>query len=391
MTPEVANLMSDAEEEIGRIGSIPVRNLWLLMLYASDLFRDIEKAKVAVEDNPDDIPDLVAEILCRRVERRIRRNLSYGYQSREAVLGRVRGRIDQLNTERRRLLDRGKVACRFDELTIDTTRNCFVRAALEEISKIVRRRSLAHRCRSLAASLKRMGVIGERPNRSEVSMDRFGRLDADDKPMLAAAHLAFNIALPTEATGAKQLSLPDREITWIRKLYEKGIAGFYDVVLSKSGWRVDAGKTMSWQIERKTLGIDKILPTMRTDIILDHSDAGRRIVIDTKFNSVVKRGWYREETLRSGYLYQIYAYLRSQEGKGDPLAKNASGLLLHPSVGYMVNEAVVIQNHEIRFATVDLGSPAREIREQLLQVLAFPPEYYSTESHLENKTGKDSL
>ncbi|HHQ4527087.1 TPA: 5-methylcytosine-specific restriction endonuclease system specificity protein McrC [Aeromonas hydrophila] len=352
--------MSDAEEEIGRIGSIPVRNLWLLMLYASDLFRDIEKAKVAVEDNPDDIPDLVAEILCRRVERRIRRNLSYGYQSREAVLGRVRGRIDQLNTERRRLLDRGKVACRFDELTIDTTRNCFVRAALEEISKVVRRRSLAHRCRSLAASLKRMGVIGERPNRSEVSMDRFGRLDADDKPMLAAAHLAFNIALPTEATGAKQLSLPDREITWIRKLYEKGIAGFYDVVLSKSGWRVDAGKTMSWQIERKTLGIDKILPTMRTDIILDHSDAGHRIVIDTKFNSVVKRGWYREETLRSGYLYQIYAYLRSQEGKGDPLAQNASGLLLHPSVGYMVNEAVVIQNHEIRFATVDLGSSARE-------------------------------
>ncbi|MCX9114757.1 5-methylcytosine-specific restriction endonuclease system specificity protein McrC [Aeromonas veronii] len=391
MTPEVANLMSDAEEEIGRIGSIPVRNLWLLMLYASDLFRDIEKTKVAVEDNPDDIPDLVAEILCRRVERRIRRNLSYGYQSREAVLGRVRGRIDQLNTERRRLLDRGKVACRFDELTIDTTRNCFVRAALEEISKVVRRRSLAHRCRSLAASLKRMGVIGERPNRSEVSMDRFGRLDADDKPMLAAAHLAFNIALPTEATGAKQLSLPDREITWIRKLYEKGIAGFYDVVLSKSGWRVDAGKTMSWQIERKTLGIDKILPTMRTDIILDHSDAGHRIVIDTKFNSVVKRGWYREETLRSGYLYQIYAYLRSQEGKGDPLAQNASGLLLHPSVGYMVNEAVVIQNHEIRFATVDLGSSAREIREQLLQVLAFPPEYYSTESHLENKTGKDSL
>lgn len=391
VTPEVANLMSDAEEEIGRIGSIPVRNLWLMMLYASDLFRDIEKAKVAVEDNPDDIPDLVAEILCRRVERRIRRNLSYGYQSREAVLGRVRGRIDQLNTERRRLLDRGKVACRFDELTIDTTRNCFVRAALEEISKVVRRRSLAHRCRSLAASLKRMGVIGERPNRSEVSMDRFGRLDADDKPMLAAAHLAFNIALPTEATGAKQLSLPDREITWIRKLYEKGIAGFYDVVLSKSGWRVDAGKTMSWQIERKTLGIDKILPTMRTDIILDHSDAGRRIVIDTKFNSVVKRGWYREETLRSGYLYQIYAYLRSQEGKGDPLAQNASGLLLHPSVGYMVNEAVVIQNHEIRFATVDLGSSAREIREQLLQVLAFPPEYYFTESRLENKTGKDSL
>jgi len=369
VTLGAVELIPDADEAIGRIGRIPVRNLWLLMLYASCLFRDLEKAKVAVEDNPDDIPDLVAEMLCRQVKRRIQRNLSYGYLSREAVLGRVRGRIDLLNTERHRLLDRGKVACRFDELTVDTARNRFVRAALEELANIVSRDALAHRCRSLAASLMRMGVTGERPSRGEVSIDRFGRHDAEDQPMVTAAHLAFNLALPTEAAGAKHLSLPDREITWIRKLYEKGIAGFYDVVLSGKGWRVEAGKTIGWLIESKSPGIDKIFPTMRTDIILDHSGAGRRIVIDTKFNSVVTRGWYREETLRNGYIYQIYSYLRSQEGNGDPLTATATGLLLHPSVGDMVNEAVVIQNHEIRFATVDLGATAKEIRRQLLQVL----------------------
>ena len=68
MTLAAAKLMSDAHEGIGRIGRIPVRNLWLLMLYASDLFRDLEEAKVAVENNPDDIPDLVSEMLCRQVE-----------------------------------------------------------------------------------------------------------------------------------------------------------------------------------------------------------------------------------------------------------------------------------------------------------------------------------
>jgi 5-methylcytosine-specific restriction enzyme subunit McrC len=369
MAIAAANLMSDAHEGIGRIGRIPVRNIWLLMLYASDLFRVLENKSVAVEDNPDDIPDLVAEMLCHQVERRIQRNLSYGYQSRESVLGRVRGRIDLLNTERHRLLDRGKVACRFNELTVDTARNRYVRTALEEISKIADRDGLAHRCRSLAASLRRVGVIGERPRRGEGSIDRFGRHDAEDQPMVSVAQLAFNLVLPTESAGVKNLSLPDREITWIRKLYEKGLAGFYDVVLSGKGWRVDAGKTIGWLVENKSPGIDKILPSMRTDIILNHSDAGRRIVIDTKFNSVVTRGWYREETLRSGYIYQIYAYLRSQEGNGDPLAESASGLLLHPSVGDMVNEAVVIQNHEIRFATVDLAATAKEIREQLLQVL----------------------
>lgn len=369
MTVEAASLITVAPEEIGHIGRIPVRNLWLLMLYASDLFRHIASAKVSVEDNPDDIPDLVAEILSRQVERRLRRNLSFGYQSREAILGRVRGRINLLYTERHQLLDRGKVACRFDELTVDTARNRFVRAALEEIAEIVRRESLAHRCRSLAASLRRIGVTGERPTRTEMSIDRFGRHDAGDHQMVSAAHLAFNLALPTEVVGTKHLSLPNREITWIRKLYEKGVAGFYDVVLSGQGWRVNAGKTIGWLIDSKSPGIDKILPSMRTDIVLDHPGERRRIVIDTKFNSVVTRGWYREETLRSGYVYQIYAYLRSQEGSGDSFAANASGLLLHPSVGGMVNESVVIQGHEIRFATIDLGADAKEIRSQLLQVL----------------------
>lgn len=369
MTLAVVPDISDDREDVGWIGRIPVRNLWLLMLYASNLYRDIDHSKISVENNPDDIPDLVAEILARQVERRIKRNLSFGYSSREAVLGRLRGRINLLYTERHQLLNRGKVACRFDELTVDTPRNRLVRTALEVIAKIVRRNSLARQCKFLAESLRNMGVIGERPGRYEMSVNRFGRHDAHDQPMVCVARLALDLALPTESAGRHHLPIPDREIGWVRKLYEKGIAGFYDVVLCGHGWRVDAGKTLGWPIVSKSPGIDKILPSMRTDIILDNKDTGQRIVIDTKFNSIVTKGWHRDETLRSGYIYQMYAYLRSQEGNGDTLSDNASGLLLHPSVGDMINESVVIQNHEIRFATVDLSASAKEIRERLLHVL----------------------
>lgn len=52
-----------ADLESGHIGRIPVRNLWLLMLYASELFRQLDRGKIAIEENPDDIPDLVAELL----------------------------------------------------------------------------------------------------------------------------------------------------------------------------------------------------------------------------------------------------------------------------------------------------------------------------------------
>ena len=350
----------------GYIGRIPVRNLWLLMLYASDLFRARGTGNIGLEDNPDDLPDLIAELLAHAVEVRQRRRLNVGYQSRAAVLNRVRGRIDVLATEAHQLLMRGQVACRFDELTVDTPRNRFVRAALESISRIVQRRDVAHRCRSLANNLKAMGVSGHAPSRAELGAFRFGRHDANDQVMIAAAKLAFDLALPTEAVGNSVLSLPDREIIWVRRLFERAIGGFYDVLLSPKGWRVGRGTTLGWQIDKKTAGVDKILPTMRTDIVLDNVQMAHKIVIDTKFTSIVTNGWHREETLRSGYVYQIYAYLRSQVGCGDPLSDHADGLLLHPSIGEMVDETVVIQGHNIRFATVDLTGSAKEIRSQLL-------------------------
>ena len=350
------------------VGRIPVRNLWLLLLYASELFRVRGQNFVNQENNPDDLPDLVAEILSHAVEVRQRRQLSLVYRRREAALSRVRGRIDVLATERHQLLARGLVACRFDDLTIDTPRNRFVRAALEAISRLVRRRELAHRCRKLASDMKAMGVSGSPPTRHQMRSDRFGWCDEGDRYMVAAAELAFDLALPTEVAGDHVLSLPDREEQWVRRLFERAVGGFYRIVLSPKGWRVATSGALAWQIEESTPGVNQILPSMRTDIVLDHRSSGRRIVIDTKFTSILKSGWYRDETLSSAYLYQIYAYLRSQVGQGDSSADRAEGMLLYPSLGESVDEATVIQGHRIRFMTVDLTADSSVIRAELLRV-----------------------
>ena len=360
----------EENDNLGYIGEIPVKNLWLLMLYASQLFRQMnDLQKRDFEDNPDDIPDLVAEILARAVERRLRRNLSFGYQPRQAILSRVRGRIDHLYTERRQLLHRGLVACRFEELTVDTPRNRYVRAALEKSAKMVRRVDLSRRCCALATGLVRMGVNGEHLIRHDPSVNLIGRMDIADRQMLAAAQLAFDLALPTETPGPRNLSSPSREPRWIWELYEKAIAGFYDVTLAQRGWRVHSQKTLHWNTGNMTDGIGTILPSMRADTVLDNTASSRRIIIDTKFTSILKPGFHRDQTLASGHIYQIYAYLRSQEGLGDPLADTASGMLLHPAVACSVDESVDIQGHKIRFATVNLDATPREIRRRLLEFI----------------------
>ena len=370
--------MNETSVASGTVGRIPVRNLWLLMLYASRFYRTLPYGRrFAVEENPDEIPDLVGEILTRAVERRLRRNLSSEFHRRQADLTRVRGRIDALRTERRHLLQQGRIACSFDELTTDTPRNRYVRAALAHLHWLVKDNELKRRCRISSTALERAGVGADGSRNTKRKVDRSpvstGRPNTEDRRMLAAAELAFSLRLPTEQTGETRLPVPDRDEHWARMLFEAAVGGFYDTVLSPQGWAVRTGSKMNWQVESPTPGMKQLLPGMTTDIIIERAAGadtatGSRMVIDTKFTSMVGTGRYGKPTLHSGYIYHIYAYLRSQERLSDPLSLTSSGMLLHPSVGEEFDEAVTIQGHRIRFATVDLAADSLSIRKRLMSL-----------------------
>ena len=350
------------------VGRIPVRNIWLLFLYASNLARFHGLHAAAVEESPD-FPSLVARLLCYAVDRRLRRNLSRGYQQKRAVLTRVRGRINILDTYAGDHLSKGMIACQFEELTFDTPRNRLVRGALDALAGRVDGRLLAHECRRLAGDLGRQGVGGLTPSRAEMSADRMGRHDSDDLLMVTLARLAFDIVLPTEDTGGHALTRVEKDAVLVRHLFEKSIGNFYTAELPASGWKVVQGKRLNWQVENATPGIAEILPGMTSDIILQHSAHGRRIIIDTKFTAVFGRSQHRAAVLKSGYIYQLYTYLRSQERADDPLSLTASGIFLHPTVEADIDEAMRIQGHEIRFVTVCLMSPTAEFIQRLRQII----------------------
>ncbi len=364
------------------IGTIPIRNIWLLMLYASKLYREMpSKLRHRAEENPDDIADLVAEILTRAVELRIRRNLTLEFHRRHADLTRVRGRINVLRTECRSLLRQGKIACSFEELTTDTPRNRLVKAALKKLNRSVRDEWLSSRCRNLSAALARAGVSDETSggirSRRLRGAGVSGRANSEDRRMLAAAELALWLSLPTENPGLGHLPTPDRDERWARRLFEAAVGGFYGTVLRPRGWSVSPGQWLRWPLEASTMTprIAEFMPAMKTDIVLESPPVigkGRRhrTVIDTKFTRILKPGHRRSLTLDSGHIYQMYAYLRSQERDDDPSSRDSSGLLLHPSAGTDVDESVVMQGHAMRFATVDLAAESIAIRERLIELAA---------------------
>ncbi len=355
-----------------------IKNLWFLLLYASEYFKYIEeKNGRSIDGNTDNLADLIAKILVETVKLRLKDSLNLSYQPRQETLRRVRGRIDLLKTERRQLLQKGQIACRFEELTIDTPRNHFVRDALEKIARSVEDKDLANKCRMQALSLRRAGVKGIAPSRKEMENQRYGRNDKNDKAMIFASILAFQLSLPYESNSFNDLLSPD-STRKLSDLYERAVANFYKKVLSSKNWQVLRQNEITWEITEYKEDTKKYVPNMYADIILNNKDENKTIVIDTKFKEIIKEdnryGDDGSKKLRSSDIYQIYTYLISQKGKDDSRIRyKAEALLLYPAFDKnktdKMDETFGLGDFNVRFVEVDFTQNERAIRNRLIEII----------------------
>lgn len=348
---------------------IPVRSLWLLLIYASDMLKDLradEREALLAGSRDLDLADAIAEVLVGEVERRLRQNLTMTYRTRADDLTRVRGRIDHLRTSTARLMERGQVACRFEELTADTVRNQYVCRVLRAASQVVQSKPLGSRCRTAAFRMERLGVTDRAPTRSEMSRDRLSHHDAADRRMLDAAKLIHDMALPVHAVGSRLLPVLEQNDRLLRDLFEDAVRGFFAHSLAGDEWSVSRSN-FSWKATGDPASV-ALLPLLKTDTVLNQKSTGRKIVVETKFANALTVH-YTSTKIKSGYMFQLYAYLMSQSGAGDPAADRAEGVLLFALTQGQtpVESEVEIQSHRVRVLSVDLsGSPA-EIRKQWMR------------------------
>ncbi|GGG58102.1 hypothetical protein GCM10011374_21120 [Kocuria dechangensis] len=362
---------------------IPIRNLWLLYLYAAELYEHLSTSeRVQGESNPTALADLAARILLAEVRSRLRRGLTPGYVARHEVLTHVRDRVDQITTARGMLLERGRVACDFEELTVDTPRNRYVCAALLTAARWLggtgvprsaqpfRDSSLAHDCRAAAADMQRLGVTAGRPDPLTPRTQTYSHFDRDDRRMVAAAQLLLELALPSHATGRTAIRGLDWSEHGLRRLFEEAVRRFLAVHLRPEGWSV--GKQQLRWPSSSTSSMGQLLPVMEADVVLEHRQSRRRIVLDTKFTTAFSKQFgHRGGGLRSEHLYQLYTYVRSQEQLvgGDV---RTEGVLLYPATEQApaLDVTTEMHGHVFRVLTVDLAAPAMAIQKRLLSVTA---------------------
>jgi 5-methylcytosine-specific restriction enzyme subunit McrC len=346
--------------------AIPVRNAWHLLLYAWDLGKWKERWDAAAEAAPNLI-GLLTRVLVDCTSDLLRWQLARAHQVATREVPGIRGRIDFAGSLRRMTFNSGRAFCTFPELTVDTPRNRLIRATLERLLKDERlilgaSADHAHTLRhDIRAVLDRMeGVSPMRVSASDFSTIRLGRNDAAYQLPLAVCQLILTCEMPMQERGDHAIAALLTDEIRFSRLFERFVRNF--LRYSLAGATVNS-ETLSWHDE---LG-SALAPQMRTDVSIDwRGISARRIVLDAKYyGKTLSSRFGNVDKFHSAHLYQLYAYLRTQEHRGGPF-RDCAGILVYPTTAAPIDERMRVQGHEIRVATLDLAQPWVDIERDLL-------------------------
>lgn len=348
---------------------VPLKSVWLLQLYASQAYRAGLVADSDVDELDAELPVLIATMLCQAVELRLGKELAVGFRRTTSELHRMRGKIDVLNSARHQLLEKGRIQCSYNELTVDSDVNRLLLAALlraQTLTSKTGHREIAQHCTHLARQFRAAGVTANvgRP----VAPRRLGFLDR--RPVYIA-ELLLNFSVPSSGGQGSKFLRPDFDEAYLRSLFEAALEGLYCYHLDGEGWKIGGAKTLSWPASSSS---SATLPLMKTDIMA-YDDEGALTIVDAKFASMAsapRSGFV--PTLRSAHLYQIHAYV--QAAKLNSLAGgDVHGAMVYAYVGDAVDEhfgpyqEFWIDGSRYTFAALDLRCTPAEIREAALRVL----------------------
>ncbi len=348
---------------------IPVRNIWHMLLYAWDLAQLIDRWSVEVEESPN-LDALFARILVGGMRRQIRQGLGRAYRTHASTLRGIRGRIDFDESLRRLTFSNGAAHCRFQEFSVNVPRNQIIRTTLAVLAQNGQLGPNSSGTTELLHDLRRLvrGLDGidQVPNAiSLIGRQHLGRNEREYRIMLNICELVLRSRMPTTSAGAKTIAGLNYEAMKVFKIYEKFVASFYRHQLH--GWTVRPQSPMGWNTESDTALLPKLIP----DLQFHQHGTGRLVVLDTKFTaaSLIQSPYSGTPTFNSSHLYQMYAYLRSQDDI-DTHHRSAEGILLYPTVNQMLDETIVLQGHSVRFVTVDLSEPWSSIETQLINLFS---------------------
>ena len=351
---------------------IPIRNLWHMLLYAwEEAPLDAMRGWMMEEaERAPTLDALLTVILIRLMQQRLRIGLGHEYVTQEQTSPSIHGRINFAESLKQRTLDRGQLICNFQGYSANSPRNQVIRSMLARLLKsgqfgpdAASVKDIHQRLRRVLRDMDGIDFIELTPDL--IRRHALARQDHDYHLMLSICDLIIQRQMPAGSQGEVSQPAPafERDALVLHRIYERFVANFYRIHLK--GWVVSAQKKLEWH----TKEANERLPLMIPDLMLQEVSSNRLIILDTKFTarSLVENQWGKP-VFDSSHLYQLYAYLKSQEHLSEAY-QNATGILLYPAIRSKLSDQIELQDHTIRIESVDLAAPWEEIESSLIEMI----------------------
>jgi 5-methylcytosine-specific restriction enzyme subunit McrC len=290
-------------------------------------------------------------MLVKLIRQRLRIGLGRDYANESGLIKSIRGRINFNQSLKRDSFRQGSAYCEYQTYHVNVPKNQIIRSTLHHLGLF-----------DLVKALDGIDFIELKPD-----LIRRVQLECKDKDyrvMLGICELIARHEMPTDFAGDTLQPVIERDALTLHSIYERFVANFYRFHLK--GWLVTAQKHLTWH---EAISND-LLPIMRPDLMLEEKSSGKILILDTKFTakSLVENQW-NVEKFDSSHLYQLYAYLKTQEHLSEK-HRQAVGILLYPTVhGKNLSEVVQLQEMSLRVESVDLGAEWQEIEKRLIEVI----------------------
>jgi 5-methylcytosine-specific restriction enzyme subunit McrC len=339
--------------------TIPVENVYYLLLYA---WRRIGHGpQIEVRDRGFvHLHDLFAHVLAETASRLLSRGLDRQYLEVDDVIGGIRGKLDLTATLQRNHLANARAHCRFDELHYDVLHNRILKATLRSLLGLDLDAEIRTRVRRLHQKLDAVADVRiERRDFGRVQIHRNNR--AYDFALRLCRLIHDNLMIEEGAARAsfRDLRRDDRQMA---ALFEEFVFNFFDI--EQRVYRVSRPH-IAWHEASGTVADLEMLPTMRTDVVLESPH--RCVILDTKYYAEALAGRFEGKKLRSGHLYQIFAYIENRAARDGAVAHE--GMLLYPVVDDAFAFDYRLKGHRVTIRSIDLNQPWEGIRGDLLRLV----------------------
>lgn len=275
-----------------------------MLTYAFKELRHNNYENIAGE-NFDNIYDLFAEILSKGVSYLLKQGIHKEYILNDDTLTTLKGKLNLQGTLKERMAQRIRLACEYDELTINNVFNQIIKTTVDVL---VSKSDVKNERKNNLTKLMLFFDSVDEIDRSAIKWNllRYDRNTRTYQMMHSLCYFVLqNIILSTEQGKTKMPKFSDEHMNL---LFQRFVMEYYRK--HHPDYKA-AAKQIKWNFSDNSTSVSSILPIMQSDITLTLGK--RTLIIDTKYYSKNLQEHFGKFTINSPNFYQIHTYVMNED------------------------------------------------------------------------------